>query len=146
MILGISEVFGRGNVFAGCCDAAARTSLLAFQTRVATQFARARNVHPIQILLGPENFHAREFADPKRLSMSWIYHALFGDIKRASDGALVVATKIGFTLDSRMGEQQCPTTNRRYSTIRVGGRELAYVIVCTVEELVDVLYESPPAF
>lgn len=69
------------------------------------------------------------------------YLNFLGDIIKENN-IVSFKKKVCITLDERLCNEVCPNTNRKITTIKIGGVELAYFIYFDIREFFDFIYGS----
>ena len=79
--------------------------------------------------------------DFKNIDFSYFYEIILSDIVK-KDNLTEVKTKVFITLDSRVCDKFNEESGRYYNTLSIGGCDLVYFILFTLEEIYDYIYQD----
>lgn len=89
------------------------------------------------LLISPENQITHK--DFKVVDFSYFYESIVFDFSKEND-ILNMKTKVCITFDKRLCNIYDDHTNRYYNTLSIGGSNVAYYILFTLDEIYEYIY------
>ena len=105
------------------------------------KFLRDKNTQIENFEIIEPKFHIsyEDFSTYRESLMSDIYLGYFNNIKKQSNN-VILDKKICISFDERLCSQYCAVSDRKFTTINLGGEDIVYFVFFEIKEVFDFIY------